>query len=72
MLEVDYIAQLTIVSLKHSGIAGETGHTWIGDGWHLANRRKSPRDRDYHGLPAGCESLESREEKTDRIGENRG
>jgi hypothetical protein len=71
MLEVDYPAQLNIASVKHNGIASEAGHTWSGGGLHLANRRKSRRDRDYHGLPVGCESLERRREKTDRIGEHR-
>jgi len=72
MLEVDYPVQQNIASLKHSVIASEAGHTWARGGWHLGNRRKSRRDRDYHGLPAGCASLERRREKTDRIGEMRG
>ncbi len=48
------------------------GHTWTKDGLHLSNRRKNHRELGNHGLPAGCESLERRWRKTDRIGEIRG
>ena len=41
----------------------KTGHAWTQSGLHLGNRRKSPRDLDNHGLPAGCESLVRRGER---------
>jgi hypothetical protein len=46
-------------------IAGE-------DRTHLGNRQKSRRDLDNHTLPASCETLGRRREKTDRTGEIRG
>jgi hypothetical protein len=48
-----------------------TGRTWTKGGWHVGNRRKSHHARDNLALPADCQTLVSRREKTDRTGEMR-
>jgi hypothetical protein len=46
----------------------KAGQTWTKGGLHLGNRWKSRRDLDNHALPAGCQTLGRRREKTDRSG----
>jgi len=54
MSKVEQPAQRNTASLIHSSLAGESRSQ---GGLHLANRRKSRRDRDNHALPAGCQTL---------------
>jgi hypothetical protein len=72
LLPVEEPAQGNIASLTHSSIAGESRSHLDKRRMALGNRRKSHRDPDNHGLPAGCKSLERRREKADRIVEMRG
>jgi hypothetical protein len=53
-------------------IAGEDGSHLDTRRMHLGTRRRSRRDLDNHGLPAGFEILVRRREKTARTGEIRG